>query len=494
MRRILIILTLCVVSASMWGIVPPRDPADTVVYHQRVQAMRKAGSKAPAREEAVGTARVFPRVPVILVSYPNMPYRVSKAAVDSMFNAEHFDLDGATGSVRKYFYDQSNGAYNPRFDIYGPVTVSGGFNTYANSAPKLVLEACALMDDSLDFTLYDTDGDGKVDLTYCLYAGPPASDGNYIDKEWISNPDALVWPHYYTISYGGTSGLKNTFDGKTIDDYEVSSELDGTYSNAEKAVMAGVGLACHEFGHGLGLPDLYETNSDYNHNCKTLGSWDIMDYGCYNNDVHTPPCYSAYERWFMGWLTPQLLNQAADVTLQNLGSAHAAAYITESGEAISNISQPYPNVFYMVENRQQTGWDEYLPGHGLIITKINYKYNWWTGNSVNNSASKMGVDILEADGLTPSSSQSGFLGKPGDAYPTGASEFTKAEGYPITEIKETNGVITFKFMGGGEDIELDVESMQSSDISIQKVMHNGRLIIIRDNTLYDILGKKLYIQ
>ena len=80
--------------------------------------------QAPMREQAVGIRKIFPRVPVILVNYPDMSYRVSRADVDSMFNGANYTKDGATGSVRQYFYDQSYGEYNPQFDIYGPVTVT----------------------------------------------------------------------------------------------------------------------------------------------------------------------------------------------------------------------------------------------------------------------------------------------------------------------------------------------------------------------------------
>ncbi|MBR6492462.1 MAG: M6 family metalloprotease domain-containing protein [Paludibacteraceae bacterium] len=493
MKRIVIILTLCAVSAGIWGIVPPRNPADTIAYHQRVRAMRTSDRKTPAREEAVGTVRVFPRVPVILVSYPDMPYRLNRADIDSMFNAQHFDLDGATGSVRQYFYDQSSGAYNPQFDIYGPVTVGNNYAHYANRASKLVLEACALMDDSLDFSLYDTDGDGTVDLTYCLYAGPPASDGNYIDKTWISNSSNLVWPHYHTISAAGTYGLTSTFDGKKIDEYEVSSELDGCFSSATKAVMAGVGLACHEFGHGLGLPDIYSTTDQTTH--KTCGQWDVMDYGCYNNNVHTPPCYSAYERWFMGWLTPQLINKAANVTLQALSSSNTAAYITTSGEAISTVTRPNPNLFYMLENRQPTGWDAYLPGHGLIITRINYRSTWWTGNTVNVTAGNLGIDLIEADGDAPTYQagvKNGFYGKLTDAFPFGASSYYGITNFSITDIEETEGLneglIRFKVNGGDPT---GVERQESSVKSREKILRDGQMVIVRDGKEYDVLGRLL---
>ena len=377
MRKAFFLSIVFSLSISAWAIVPPRSWEDTVGYNRQVRLMQKAsGMQAPMREQAVGVRKTFLRVPVILVNYPDMSYRIDRADVDSMFNAVNYIKDGATGSVRQYFYDQSYGEYNPQFDIYGPVTVSGTSTQYSDCASKLVLEACALMDDSLDFTLYNLDGDDKVDLMYCLFAGPPASDS----PTWVDNPNALIWPHYWTIAEAGSHGQPTVFDGLTINDYEVSSELDGFLSDASTAVIAGVGLACHEFGHGMGLPDVYSTNDNATH--KTSGYWDIMDY-CYGNDGKTPAAYSAYERWFMGWLEPMLLNQAYDVQLGDINTTQSAAYITANGSAIADILSPNPNVFYLLENRQKAGWDAYLPGHGMLVTKVTYDSQKWKYNRVN---------------------------------------------------------------------------------------------------------------
>ena len=439
--------------------------------------------QAPMREQAVGIRKIFPRVPVILVNYPDMSYRVSRADVDSMFNGANYTKDGATGSVRQYFYDQSYGEYNPQFDIYGPVTVSQNYAYYADRASELVLEACALMDDSLDFTLYNLDGDNKVDLMYCLFAGPPASDS----PTWVDNPNALIWPHYWTIAEAGSHGQPTVFDGLTINDYEVSSELDGFLSDASTAVIAGVGLACHEFGHGMGLPDVYSTNDNATH--KTSGYWDIMDY-CYGNDGKTPAAYSAYERWFMGWLEPMLLNQAYDVQLGDINTTQSAAYITANGSAIADILSPNPNVFYLLENRQKAGWDAYLPGHGMLVTKVTYDSQKWKYNRVNYSASAMCIDLLEADGSAPAYPNASWYGKPGDTYPTGSTSFTKVANYQVTEIAEANGVITFKVNGGGTPTELDTQETGTLS-KPRKILRDGRVVILRGEKEYDILGRVL---
>lgn len=441
-------------SSVAHAIVPPRSLADTARYNELRRAMERAEAQlAPMRGEATTSqARVFPRVPVLMVNYADMAFRVTKADVDSMFNAENFTRDGATGSVRKYFYDQSDGQYNPQFDIYGPVTLSNNYAYYGgkNHGGELVVEACALLDDVIDFTLYDLNNDGYVDLTYALYAGPPASDGGGIDPSWIPNTNNLIWPHYWAIDESGSGNNPRVFDGKIINAYEVSAELDGFESNLTTTVMAGVGLACHEFSHGLGLPDLYTTGPNPGSQ-KTCGAWDVMDYGCYNgynNNVRTPAGYSAYERWFMGWKTPRLINAPEDITLAAINAGGESLLISPTGAHNGNGVNPAPTDFYLVENRQPTGWDTYLPGHDLLITHIRYDAGVWGSNKVNNNVSAMGVDIVEADGLTPTAGQTGYHGKQGDTYPTGATSFTECIGYPITNIVAANSLIQFRFMGG----------------------------------------------
>ncbi len=455
MKKQFILILLSVLNLTVYAIVPPRSVADTARYNELRRAMERAQvQRAPMRETETCSqhARVFPRVPVLMVNYADMSFRVSKADVDSMFNAEHFTRDGATGSVRKYFYDQSDGQYNPQFDIYGPVTVSHNYAYYGGTSKggELVLEACALLDNAIDFSLYDLDNDGYVDLTYAVYAGPPGSDAAGISRSWISNPSSLIWPHYYVIDGSGTGGYARVFDGKTINAYEVSGELDGFDSNETTTVMAGVGLACHEFGHGMGLPDLYTTNSGSQ---KTCGMWDVMDYGCYNNNVRTPAGYSAYERWFMGWKNPRLINTAADITLTALNAGGESLLISPTGAHNMNGLNPAPTDFYLLENRQPTGWDAYLPGHDLLITHIRYNDAVWNANQVNNTVEAMGVDIVEADGVKPTTSQSGHYGKPGDTYPTGATSFTECVGYPVTDITVANNQVLFRFMGGAATMD-----------------------------------------
>jgi hypothetical protein len=114
----------------------------------------------------------------------------------------------------------------------------------------------------------------------------------------------------------------------------------------------------------------------------------------------------------------------------------------------------------MLENRQQEGWDQYLPGHGLMLTKIQYSYSRWAQNTVNNASSKLGVDLLEANGKATKN------GKASDLFPTGSTQYLKIAAHPIEQIEETEGVITFKYKGGIPEEGTSVESPQAAQEQI----------------------------
>ena len=397
-----------------------------------------------------------PRGLVILVSFADTAFQTSKTEIDSMLNGVHYTRSysysylhqrvtvNSEGSARQYFADQSAGQYVPVFDVVGPVTVSREMEYYgkksmwgvndANSY-KMIEEACKLADQQgADFSLYDNDNDGYVDFVYVIYAGFGEAD---------SGIENTIWPHSSWLTYYG----RLTLNGKIIDKFACSNEL--TYVSKQHD---GIGSFCHEFSHILGLPDLYCTDDEGD--WKTLGKWDIMDSGSYNNDNNTPAGYSAYERFFLGWTQPRVLRDAENVQLQALNQSNEALLVTATGKHNLKGDNPNPRTFFMIENRQQTGWDEYIPGHGMLITKIQYEDYKWTSNTVNNTEDEMGVDLIEADGKAPKKNTIGtsYLGKRKDAFPAGADSYNTAPFniYSVSDVTENDGIISFRFKGGAE--------------------------------------------
>lgn len=439
---------------------------------EQIEAKRMA---APSRAAQAATPlNIAPRGLVILVNFTDVAFETDKAEMDSMLTGKNYTRDysyfyrgkkqsiTSKGSAWQYFYDSSNGHYDPQFDVIGPVTVSKNMEYYGKNNPStqfdaapwtMVKEACQLVDDSVDFKQYDNNNDGYVDFVYVIYAGYGEADGG---------DENTIWPHSYWLL---DAGITCKLDGKYVDLYACGNEMDSRTN-----YHTGIGTFCHEFSHVLGLPDLYETTGYGTH--KTIGAWSILDYGPYNNDGNTPPAYSAYEQFFMGWLMPRLIVDAENVELEELQESNSALLISSSDQHNLIGNDPKPTTFYLLENRQQVGWDEYLPGHGLMLTKVQYSSNSWLQNTVNNSSNRMGVDLIEADGKKPSSSSNGYTGKAGDLFPAGATEYLGITNHSIEDVSEQDGIIYFKYRGG---IATSAEQVQTEETFV---------------AIYNILGQK----
>ena len=437
---------------------------------EQIEAKRVASSKRAT--QAAYPLNIAPRGLVILVNFADVAFETEKAEMDSMLVGENYTRNysytykGKTykiqsqGSARQYFYDSSNGQYNPQFDVVGPVTINNNHSYYGknnnagqDSKPEYMIEeACKLADTecNVDFSQYDNDGDGYVDFVFVIYAGYGEADGGGANT---------IWPHAWNLY--SAAGRRCELDGKVVDLYACGNELD-FFSK----IHTGIGTFCHEFSHVLGLPDLYVTNTASH---TTMNEWDIMDYGPYNNEGNTPPTFSAYERFFMGWLQPRLIVDPENVELKELQESNEALLISSTDQHNLIGNDPNPTTFYLVENRQQESWDKHLPGHGMMLTKIQYSYNKWYQNTVNNTSGKMGVDLIEANGKTNNS------GKATDLFPAGASQYLGIAEHAIEEIEETDGVITFKYKGGVED----------PGTAVDNTMVNQNVIAI-----YNILGQK----
>ena len=402
---------------------------------------QKAASVAPPSRFPISGS---PRSLVILVNFSDLAYVTANPtdAFTAMLNEEGYDANGGTGSARDYFRDNSMGTFSPRFDVVGPYKLPQTLKYYGeNDADdydmnpvQMIVDACAKADSAgVDFTIYDTDGDGLVDNVFVYYAG-------YNEAEW--GGDDTVWPHRWDIqpgyNYNGTEASL-TFDGKRVMDYACSSELKGKTGTS----MAGIGTFTHEFGHVLGLADMYATDgSDH----QTLSYWNVMDGGAYLNSGRTPPAYNAFERFQLGYLAPELLqNYPVNVSLDTLLSSNKAYLISSTANHNLNFNDLTPKEFFLLENRQKKGWDRYLPGHGMLVYRINYNQNDWDYNEPNNKPNAMGVDIMEADGIASDATLAGDP-FPGTANKT-SYELVLRSGTKlykkISNITETSGKITF---------------------------------------------------
>ncbi len=404
---------------------------------------RRAVRRAPAQSGLGLFDSSFPvkgdvKAVVILVNYKDVQFSTPNASqyFSDMLMKEGFSEYGATGSAYDYFIENSMGQFRPQFDCYGPVTLPqnrsyyGGNNVYGEdkNAERMIADAVSLLDDEVDFSQYDTDGDGYIDNVFVFYAGMGEASGGSSDT---------VWPHAYYVESG--AGITCVVDGVRLDRYACSNEWEGGKPD-------GIGTFVHEFSHVMGLPDLYDTEGSLT---VTPDTYSVLDYGPYNNNGRTPPAYSAFERNALGWNEPHVLDGPASVSL---------AHIAESNESYL-IPTEKTNEFFLLENRQQTGWDTYIPGHGMLIWHIDYNKSVWMDNAVNNTRSHQYVDIVEAGGSANSQSSSVMRSYtfPGSKNVTSFTSTTtpalkswagKAIDLPVTGIKESAGVITFDVAGG----------------------------------------------
>lgn len=322
---------------------------------------------------------------IILVSFPDQKFGSEdpKALWQAIVNQEGYSDNGAKGSVSDYFRDQSYGQFRLSFDIVGPVETKNPYAYYGTNIDwgpstgwfdqnvgELVDEVCHAVDDSVRFADYDWDADGKVEQIFLLYAG-------HGENDYYAKDSTVIWPHMATLSVdwpGYEEGI--TLQGVRIDTYACGNEINRNNK------LEGMGTICHEFSHCLGLPDLYDTKKG----TSVLGNYDLMDQGCYSGGGWCPTGYSSYERYACGWLTPDPVEDAQTVTsLEPLHLQPDVRIYRRSPESAD---------YYLIECREKTSWDSYLPSSGLMAWHIDYDETAWNENTVNNDPKHLRVERM----------------------------------------------------------------------------------------------------
>jgi len=404
---------------------------------------------------------------------------------DSIFNRPGYNEGKGLGCVADYFRTQSGGLFNAQFDVVGPIKVNASAKSTSseNHGREVFREATLAAADVLDFSEYDWNGDKSVEQVIFVYAG-------YGGNEKADKCKGRIWPN--TSSFGSVS-----VDGVSVSNYTASAER----WSSDK--LCGIGTVCHEFSHSLGLPDLYPTSkgaSEY----SVVDQWDLMDGGNFINNGWCPVNYSALEKMLLGWLTPVELTEPTTVTDMKPVSEGGQIYIVRHTD----------NEYLLLENRQWSGWDLRSPGHGLLISHVDYSSSIWLSNAVNNTPSHHYYDFIHADNLTYDEWEDKIGGPDVNPYLNGHSRLLSTSPYPylpndgstanrdltdettpaavmynadkegkrllskpITDVFETeNGLISFKFMGG-----------DSTTVIGGVVNHDLRV----ENIVYDIHGRRV---
>ena len=357
----------------------------------RAESMRRSAPRSTQERRGL----------VILAQFPDVSFSKigTQEYFNRMFNEKGFTENGCLGSVSDYFYDQSYGQLNMQFDVVGPVTLPQPLAYYGapeegeSSGDSKVLDfaadACTAAKDLVDFSKYDWDDDGKVDNVYILFAGFSEARG--------ADPNCL-WPHQWVVH-----DRELVIDEVRIWNYACSNEL---ISGGDAPVLDGIGTACHEFSHTLGLADIYNTQGGKDF----VGKWDVMSIGSYIGkkwgDGTHPMAYSAFERWQLGWLEPKALNEVTTITEMKA--------LEEEPEAYVLYNEGNTNEYYLLENRQLPKWGSPFDAHGLLVTHIDYDKGAWNNNTVNTDIYHQRYSVVGASGEFTESIDDLFPGTSGN--------------------------------------------------------------------------------
>ena len=453
---------------------------------------RRAKTQARRQHKAVGVKpNLAPKGVVILANFNDakMEDAHTHDVFDELCNSANCTVNSYNGtnypSAGEYFKAQSDGQYHPQFDVFGPVTLSRDYAFYGHNiiieeqeqdefATDAAIEACILAKQQfpeLNFADYDSDKDGYVDFVYVIYAGKGEADGGDANTIWPHNWEITyaVYPYNEDGQYDPVNGTRSSccyteddvlIDGVRLSNYAMSSELEGG------GTLSGIGTLCHEFGHVMGLPDFYDTNyADNYKNRLTPSEWNIMDSGSYNGGGHCPPNYDPWEKFFMGWITPQNLGTyGRRLTLKANGTEGYKAYQINAGGKQQKSTEN--GLCYYIENRQQQGWDKFVPASGMLIWKVDFDEQAWTYNAPNNTANKPRYTLV-----IPSGTKIGSNYGEKNVWPYGSTNsWEGVSGKPLKDITRS-----------GNDIKL----IYIEDITSYKVQWivNGELLESREYNL-----------
>ena len=349
---------------------------------------------------------------VILVEYTDVKFTVEdpNTQFNNLLNQSGYSKNGATGSAKDYFSASSSNKFIPTFDVVGPYTLSNARSYYGGNDPRgddmrpafQAEEACRLADSDVDFSKYDYNSDGTIDLVFVLYAGHNPAEGG---------PEEAVWPHQWTI-YPGVNIESNSFpvfDGKKFTEYACSSELRGRNGSN----MTNIGTFCHEFGHALGLPDWYDVS--YESGNLGLSFASVMNSGNYLNNGATPPTHNSLERWLLGWTLPKELNATGSYELSHISNNDT--YVMWTSDKQTEC--------FLFEARTKAAnypWDKYLNdgdntlsyagGDGMLVYHVDWSgkyYDYWVHHKINTERGHECVRIFGAEGTDQKQSKKWFF-------------------------------------------------------------------------------------
>lgn len=423
---------------------PGQDWSPSLTAERLQQLQYKRALIAPARQARLNRQRAA-RGDMTMIAARNAPYGVVIAGSRSIpvltgtyantasnpypvanLQQELFDGPWPTGTMTEIYLEMSYGQLtvdgtvfdwvaNAENDTHyeGPVGCNGLCGT--SKVGEFLTEVLDQVDGAIDFSQYDNDGPDDIPNS--------GDDDGFVDFVAFVHPEAggecgnnNVWSHRWIYSgwtgseYVTDDNIQGTTTKIRIDDYVIQPAFacDGT-------TMIEIGVFAHEFGHAFGLPDLYDTDTS-NGSSAGIGNWGLMASGSWggdNNSPERPSHMGAWSKEYLGWVNP------TTVTADQMGAAIANAAQNSAAFKLSIDA----NRYYLIENRQKTGFDDSLRSGGLAIWKINDAVinGGMTSNTVNADENNQGVEMVEADGNN--SLDNNVRSQAGDVFTVAGSDF-----------------------------------------------------------------------
>ncbi len=431
------------------------------VEHAQGEAKR-AKRDAPAAKAPINFSKF--RGLIILINFSDVKFSMKNpnAFYNNMVNTKGFtgytDDNGirvsCTGSMRDYFSENSNGMFDPEFDVVGPVNINYSSTyvnqtSYASTIFKAALAAAEAQ--GVDFSKYDMDSNGVVDMVFFQAAG--------LSSSFAGNNSRLLWPHQSSLAWSSP-----VYDGKRFDTYACSTEIYGWSDTPSSLTIEGIGTMVHEFSHVMGFPDLYDANYETGGQSHDPNEWDIMAGGGSFNSGRTPCGYTIFERYSMGFANPTVITKPGHYTLKSV--MNNEGYILKS---------PVNKEYFIMDNRQKSRWDLYLPGHGMIVARVDSTSTLpWSTNSVNNNSNHNYYELFRAGNTTTGDLASDpFPGSKGVSIlcSTSTPKLKTWNGTTMSlglfNITESNGIISFDVVDESA-VQSDKEDFETMPVTTDK--------------------------
>jgi len=436
------------------------------------QIWEVTGNDQPQRAKTTTGSR---KALCILMGFQDKPFLKPESEFETLFNQENlYPADNTSkGSVRDFYRENSYGQLDFTVTIVGPYTADNNMIYYANQTNDagyrwFAEEAARKADADVDYN--DFADDGVLESFHILFAG-------YGDEN--INNGQQIWSHEWAISPA------ITLDGVKISTYSCSPELRGSSGNNTTYI----GVICHELGHALGAPDYYDTSTSGVFTGS--GNWDLMANGSWNDNGRQPSHHNMFQKMLYGWVSPVELTSYTEINDMPPSAQEAKAY---------TIKANTNGEMYVLENRQQIGFDTSIPGHGLLVWHVHQ--NALNGNGSNAAHPQQLYPVVASSTYpipTGTVASYGNINSGGAPFPgttgnhtfsakTTPTMFTWAGlqpiAKPLTEITENaDKTVSFKFMDG--------PTVPVTDLQAEEIAGNVKLTwTAADHP--DVLGYKIY--